>query len=153
MTTPLRIRGIAGLRELEGESLGTSSWYEIGQAEIDRFAEATGDDYWIHVDPERARDTTLGTTIAHGLFTLSLGPRCSYELYEITDVTMVLNYGFDRVRFPAPLPCGSRVRMHATLRSVEEDDRGATVRIEQVFEREGAEKPVCVALSVIRVVA
>lgn len=147
--TPRPIRGIAGLRALVGEELGVSSWIDVTQDEIDRFADATGDHAWMHVDPQRAATSELGSTIAHGLLTLSLGPRCSYEIYAIEDVDVVLNYGFERVRFTAPLPVGSRVRMRARLDAVEPAKRGVTCRIEQTFEREGHDRPVCVATSML----
>jgi acyl dehydratase len=147
--TPRIIRGIAGLRALVGQELGVSRWIDVTQEEIDRFAAATGDHAWMHVDPRRAGASELGSTIAHGLLTLSLGPQCSYEIYAIEDVDVVLNYGFDRVRFTAPLPVGSRVRMRARLDAVEPAKRGVTCRIEQTFEREGHDRPVCVATSLL----
>lgn len=150
--TPRPIRGIAGLRDLVGEELGVTGWIDVSQEAIDRFADATGDHAWMHVDPRRAAGSDLGSTIAHGLFTLSLGPRCSYELYEIQDVDVVLNYGFERVRFPAPLPVDSRVRMRARLEAVEPAKQGVTCRIEQSFEREGHDRPVCVATSLLVVI-
>ena len=147
--TKLEIKGVEGLREHVGRTLGTSDWLSITQESIDAFAEATGDHYWIHVDPERARDSPLGSTIAHGLLTLSLGPRFSYSIYEIADADL-LNYGYGKVRFPAPLPVGSRVRMHALLKSIEEAGAGVTCTIVQTFEREGENKPVCVAEAMLR---
>jgi acyl dehydratase len=149
---PRPIPGIAGLRDLVGHELGVSSWVDVTQPEIDRFADATGDHAWMHVDRQRAADSELGSTIAHGLLTLSLGPRCSYEIYAIEDVDVVLNYGFERVRFTAPLPVGSRVRMRARIDAVEPAKRGVTCRIEQTFEREGHERPVCVATSLLVVI-
>ncbi|MFA4929575.1 MAG: MaoC family dehydratase [Patulibacter sp.] len=150
--SPRTITGIAELRRLVGEELGVAGWIDVTQPEIDRFADATGDQAWMHVDPRRAAASELGTTIAHGLYTLSLGPRCSYEIYAIEGVDVVLNYGFERVRFPAPLPVGSRVRMHARLEAVEPARQGVLCRIEQRFEREGHERPVCVATSVLAVI-
>lgn len=147
------IDGIDGVRANAGQELGVSDWYEIRQEEIDAFAAATGDHYWIHVDPERAAASAFGSTIAHGLLTLSLGPKFSYEIYEFTGFPVYLNYGFGRVRWPAPVPVGSRVRMRATLESVDETAGGLTCTIRQTFEREGGEKPVCVAESLIRLVA
>jgi len=141
----LVIDGIDELRTRVGAELGVSSWHEITQEEIDAFAKVTGDEYWIHVDPERARTTPFGSTIAHGLLTLSLGPRFSYEIYEVTGVDFGVNYGYGRVRFPAPLPVGSRVRMRAHLTAVDEVSGGVQLTVTQTFEREGADKPVCVA--------
>lgn len=146
------IEGIEGLRACVGEELGISDWHQVDQDQISAFAASTGDDYWLHTDPERTRETPFGSTIAHGLLTLSLGPMFSYQLYEITGVPMYLNYGFGKVRFPAPLPVGSRVRMRATLQSIDEVPGGVTCTIAQVFEREGSDKPVCVAESLIRIV-
>ena len=149
----LRIDGIEDLRARVGEELGTSSWHEVSQEEIDAFARVTGDDYWIHVDPDRARSTPFGSTIAHGLLTLSLGPRFSYEIYEVAGVDFGVNYGYGRVRFPAPLPVGSHVRMHAKLTAVDEVPGGVQVTVTQTFEREGSDKPVCVAESLSRLFA
>ncbi len=150
--SPRTIAGIAELRRLVGEELGVARWIDVTQPEIDRFAGATGDDAWMHVDPARAASSELGSTIAHGLYTLSLGPRCSYEIYVIEDVDVVLNYGFERVRFPAPLPVGSRVRMRARLEAVEPARQGVLCRIEQTFEREDHARPVCVATSLLAVI-
>ncbi|MEA2250648.1 MAG: hypothetical protein QOC78_933 [Solirubrobacteraceae bacterium] len=144
------ITGMEELRSAVGEELGVSAWHEVTQAEIDAFAAATGDDQWIHVDVERAAQTPFGSTIAHGLYTLSLGPRFSYDTYTIEGFAYALNYGYGRVRFPAPLPVGSRVRMRATLASAEDVPGGVQVAIAQTFEREGTEKPVCVAEQLVR---
>ena len=147
------IDGIDSLRAAVGEELGVSSWHRIEQEQISSFAATTGDDYWLHLDPNRAKDTPFGTTIAHGLLTLSLGPRFSYEIYQITGFPIYLNYGFGKVRFTSAVPVGSRVRMRATLKSIEEVPAGITCTITQVFELEGSEKPAVVAESLIRVVA
>jgi acyl dehydratase len=149
----LKIDGIEDLRARVGDDLGTSSWHQVSQEEIDAFAGVTGDDYWIHVDAERARSTPFGSTIAHGLLTLSLGPRFSYEIYEVAGVDFGVNYGYGRVRFPAPLPVGSHVRMHAKLTAVDEVPGGVQVTVTQTFEREGSDKPVCVAESLSRLFA
>jgi acyl dehydratase len=145
---------ISGLDELKskvGQELGVSDWYDVTQEAVDAFAAATGDDQWIHVDPVRAKDTPFGGTIAHGLFTLSLGPQFSYALWEVHGVTFGLNYGYEKVRFPAPLPVGSRVRMRATLTEAHDVDGGVQFTVTQSFEREGTDKPVCVADAVSRV--
>ncbi len=139
------------LRQAEGDDLGTSGWHEVTQAAIDAFADVTGDHQWIHVDPERAKETPFGGTIAHGLYTLSLGPQFSYAMFEIANVAFGINYGYDRVRFPAPLPVGSRVRMRATLTAADDIPGGVQMTVTQTFEREGGDKPVCVAESVARV--
>ena len=147
------ISGIDELRSSVGEELGVSAWHDITQGRVDAFADATGDDYWIHVDPERAAASDLGGTIAHGLFTLSLGPMFTYSLLRFEGFSMTLNYGYEKVRFPAPLPTGSRVRMRSKLVEVTEVPGGAQASLLQTFEREGADKPVCVATSVLRFVS
>jgi acyl dehydratase len=146
----LTISGIDELRTKVGEELGVSEWHEVTQDEIDAFADATGDHQWIHVDPERAAETPFGSTIAHGLYTLSLGPRFTFALFTIEGFAFGLNYGYNKVRFPAPLPVDSRLRMRATLASVDDVPGGVQLTITQTFEREGEEKPVCVAESVAR---
>jgi acyl dehydratase len=146
----LTISGLDELRNKVGEELGVSDWHEVTQERIDAFAEATGDHQWIHVDPDRAKDTPFGGTIAHGLYTLSLGPQFSYSMFSLEGVTFGLNYGYDRVRFPAPLPVGSKVRMRATLSSVDDIPGGAQFKITQTYETEGGEKPVCVAEALAR---
>jgi acyl dehydratase len=146
----LTISGIDELRTKVGEELGVSEWHEVTQDEIDAFADATGDHQWIHVDPERAAETPFGSTIAHGIYTLSLGPRFTFALFTIEGFAFGLNYGYNKVRFPAPLPVDSRLRMRATLASVDDVPGGVQLTITQTFEREGEEKPVCVAESVAR---
>ena len=143
--------GIAELAGAAGTELGSSDWLEIDQQRIDGFAGATGDHQWIHVDPERAKETPFGGTIAHGLYTLSLGPQFSYSLFEVTGVAFGLNYGYNKVRYPAPLPVGSKVRMRATLTAADDIPGGVQLTVTQTFEREGGDKPVCVAESVSRV--
>jgi acyl dehydratase len=130
-----------------GQELGVSDWYEVTQETINEFAEVTGDDQWIHVDPERAAQTPFGGTIAHGLFTLSLGPKFSYEVVDMQGFAFGVNYGYGKVRFPAPLPVGSRVRMRGQLTNVEDVPGGIQITVTQTFEREGGEKPGCVAES------
>ena len=144
------ITGIDELNAHIGQELGVSSWYEVTQETIDRFAEVTEDFQWIHVDVEKAKQTPFGGTIAHGLFTLSLGPKFSYEIVDVQGFAFGVNYGYGKVRFPAPLPVGSKVRMRATLTSVEEVSGGVQFTITQTFEREGHDKPVCVAESLAR---
>lgn len=140
------IEGTEELRSLVGEEIGTSAWQLIDQDAIDRFAEATGDHYFIHVDPDRARaQAGLPSTIAHGLFTLSLGPKLAYEIVEIRGVGSALNYGYDKVRFTASVPVDSRLRLRLRLTEVEESARGIRVTYEQSFELEGSERPVCVS--------
>ena len=146
----LTITGIDELKAKVGEELGVSDWHEVTQEEIDAFADATGDHQWIHVEPERAAETPFGGTIAHGLYTLSLGPKFTFDLFTIEGFAFGLNYGYNKVRFPAPLPVGSRVRMRAMLAAVDDVAGGVQITIAQSFEREGGEKPVCVAESVAR---
>jgi acyl dehydratase len=148
MTT---ITGLEALRAATGTELGVTEWHEVTQTAVDAFADATGDHQWIHVDPERAAQSPLGGTIAHGLYTLSLAPAMTSALLSFEGFAFALNYGYDRVRFPAPLPVGSRVRMRARLAAVEDVPGGAQITIVQTFEREGADKPVCVAESLARV--
>jgi acyl dehydratase len=145
------INGLAELKSKVGEELGVSDWIDVTQESIDAFAEGTGDHQWIHVDPERAKDTPFGGTIAHGLYTLSLGPQLSYSLFEVQGVAFGLNYGYNKVRYPAPLPVGSKVRMRATLTAAEDIPGGLQMTVTQTFERDGADKPVCVAESVSRI--
>jgi acyl dehydratase len=150
-TEPMVLSGIDELKAHEGKQLGTSRWHDVTQERVNAFAEATGDHYWIHTDPERAKQTPFGGTIAHGYYTLSLEPMFSYEMFSIEGVAFGVNYGVNRVRFPAPLPVGSRVRMHAKLASVEDIDGGVQLAIELNFETDAGEKPVCVAESLTRV--
>jgi acyl dehydratase len=146
----LTISGIDELRAKVGEELGVSDWHEVTQDAINAFADATGDHQWIHVDPERAAQTPWGSTIADGLYTLSLGPQFTFAMFTIEGFAFGLNYGYNKVRFPAPLPVNSRVRMRATLSSVDDVPGGVQLTVTQAFEREGEEKPVCVAESVAR---
>lgn len=142
--------GIDDIRRHAGETLGPSRPVTITQEMIDAFATTTADLYWIHTDPERAAGTEFGGTIAHGLLTLSLGPRFSYELYEIRGIGVGLNYGYGKVRFPAPLPVGSELRMTATITACDDAVGGALVTFLQTFERVGHQKPVCVAEALLR---
>lgn len=142
---------LTDLQGLVGQSLGTSDWVQIDQERIDRFAEATGDHQWIHVDPARARKGPFGTTVAHGFLTLSLLPLFFESAFAIRDVAMGINYGLNRVRFPAPVPVGSRLRAHFTLLAYEPlEPAGAQLTVQVTVEREGSDKPVCVAESVTR---
>jgi acyl dehydratase len=134
-----------------GDEFGPSEWLEIDQERIDRFAEATGDPQWIHVDPVRAAEGPFGTTIAHGFLTLSLLVRFWYEVGPPRDdYRMGINYGVNRVRFPAPVPVGSRIRGRFSVLAVEEVEGGMQLTLSGVAEREGQERPVCAAELVFR---
>lgn len=133
-----------------GQALGTSPWFEVDQARIDAFAEVTADPQWIHIDPERAAQGPFGTTVAHGFLTLSLMPWFLEHSFEVIGSRMGVNYGLNRVRFPAPVPVGSRLRAHSQLLSCEAVEGGFQLVIEARIEREGAGKPVCVAELVAR---
>ena len=133
-----------------GAEFGPSSWIEVPQERIDAFAEVTGDRQWIHVDTERAAAGPFGTTIGHGYLTLSLLPAISYEVVPRQTGGMAVNYGLNRVRFPAPVPSGSRVRGTFRVASIEEADWGFQAKMTATVEREGGEKPVCVAELVFR---
>jgi acyl dehydratase len=133
-----------------GDEFGPSSWIEVDQERIDAFADATGDHQWIHVEPERAAEGPFGTTIAHGYLTLSLLPVMSYETLPREEGGMSINYGLNRVRFPAPVPSGSRVRGTFHVDGVEEADWGHQATMTATIEREGGDKPVCVAELVFR---
>ena len=147
----LTVNGIDDLKTRVGEELGVSDWREVTQEDVNTFAEVTGDDQWIHVDPERAKETPFGGTIAHGYFTLSLAPRFSYDLFSLEGVAFGLNYGLNKVRFPAPMPVGGRVRMRMELAAVDDIPGGAQITMKLTFERDGGDKPVCVAESLSRV--
>ncbi|GGS45632.1 MULTISPECIES: MaoC family dehydratase [Actinokineospora] len=149
---PVRPSSLAELRGLVGAEIGPTDWHEVTQERIDAFAELTGDRQWIHVDAERAAASPLGGTIAHGLYSLSLGPAMSYALLSFEGFAHSLNYGYDTVRFPAPVPVGSRIRMRSTILAVTEVPGGIQVRVRQTFEREGAAKPIVVAEAIARVV-
>jgi len=143
------VRSVAELKELIGEELGVSEWVEIDQERVNAFADATGDHQYIHVDPERAKQTFFGGTIAHGYLTLSLIPYLG-SLRGGTKIElggrMGVNYGVNRVRFPAPVPVGSRIRSRHRLLAVEEiDDKAVQMTTEVTVEVEGQEKPACVA--------
>jgi len=141
---------IAALKEAAGEHLGYSDWLEITQGRVDAFADATGDHQWIHVDPEAAARGPFGTTIAHGYLMLSLIPMLTAQVSRVDGVRMGINYGVNRVRFPAPLPTGSRVRAGVRVVSVEDIPGGVHAVNEVTIERDGGDKPCCVAETVSR---
>lgn len=138
------------LRAAVGEELGPTDWLEIDQKRIDLFADATGDHQWIHVDAEKAAAGPFGTTIAHGYLTLSLLPHFSPQLLRVEGVTMGVNYGSNKVRFPSPVPVGSRLRATGRIAEVTEVKDGVQLTLTVTVEREGGTKPACVAESVSR---
>ena len=143
---------IAELPQLKGQELGTSSWVEITQDRVNLFADATGDHQWIHIDVERAKaESPFGGPIAHGYLTLSLIIPMYSEVLVVSDAKMGVNYGLNKVRFPAPVPVGTKVRLTATLKDVEEVAGGLQLTVAGVIEAEGGSKPVCIAEPVFRV--
>jgi acyl dehydratase len=146
----ITIPSLSSLKERIGEELAVSDWLTVDQATIDKFAEATGDHQWIHVDQERAAKGPFGTTVAHGYLTLSLLPKLAESALKVDDVRMGVNYGLNRVRFPAPVPSGSRIRARLKLLAYEPIDGGAQLVMQVTMEREGSDKPVCVAETVSR---
>jgi len=139
------INGVDELRSLVGEHLGYSEFTEVTQDQINQFAEATGDHQWIHVDVERATAGPFGTPIAHGYLTLSLGPMLAPQIYAVHGFSMGINYGAEKIRFPAPVPVGSKLRLGAKLMQVDDIAGGVQTKMEFAFEVEGATKPSCVA--------
>ena len=142
------MKTFTGLDELEqavGAHLGYSDWHTITQEQIDLFAEATGDHQWIHVDPEKASTGPFGATIAHGYLTLSLVPKLVWQIYTIEGLRLGVNYGSNKVRFPSPVPVGSKVRAGAELLELTRGPRGAQATVRVTVEREGGDTPACVA--------
>ncbi|MGH9102480.1 MAG: MaoC family dehydratase [Acidimicrobiales bacterium] len=146
----MTVHGGRGLAGLVGTHLGWTPWREVTQDQVDRFADATDDHQWIHVDAERAAEGPFGGTVAHGYLTLSLGPALLSNLLVVEGVPMALNYGANRVRFPAPVPVGRRLRMGALLVGLDHFEGGAQATLQLTFEVEGAAKPSCVAEVVYR---
>jgi acyl dehydratase len=148
MTTTTTMADLPGLT---GTELGTSDWYEVTQQHVDLFADATGDHQWIHVDVERAKaESPFGGPIAHGYLTLSLLVPLFAQVLTVTDTAMGVNYGLNKVRFPSPVPVGAKVRLTATLKDVETVAGGLQLTFAAVIEREGGDKPVCIAEPVYR---
>lgn len=147
----ITINGIAGLKELLGQHLGYSDYIEITQDRVNLFADATGDHQWIHVDPERAaKESPFGGPIAHGYLTMSMGPMLFPQIATVTGIKMGVNYGCGKVRFPSPVPVGSKVRLGAELSNLEDIPGGAQVTMTFTFECEGAPKPSCVSEVIFR---
>ncbi|WP_371762459.1 MaoC family dehydratase [Massilia sp.] len=145
------VTGLDALRDLVGTELGLSRWFEIGQDRIATFADATDDHQWIHIDPERAaRESPFGGTVAHGFLTLSLLPSMLADVLVMVDAKLVVNYGLNKVRFPAPVPAGSRVRAAIVLAALEDEHGSSQLTLDVTVEREGGTKPVCVAEFLVR---
>jgi acyl dehydratase len=144
------INGIEELKKLSGQELGTGDWFTISQERINEFADVTGDHQWIHLDVERARkESPWGNTIAHGFLTLSLLPALSQPIYTVEGITTRINYGLDKVRFPAPVPAGSRVRAKIELVSIDDEGEGRYKgQFRTTIELEGSDRPACVAESI-----
>jgi acyl dehydratase len=150
-TGPLVLDGLAGLQSRLGTDLGVSGWRTVEQADINTFAKLTGDEQWIHVDPERAKTGMYGTTVLHGFLSLGLATGFLWEVCTIDGFETVLNYGLNKVRFPAGLKVGSRIRMHVLLAEVKDlDGKGAEAVYRLTYEVEGETKPCCVADLVFR---
>lgn len=151
MSPVLEVTSAAQLGALAGTEVAVSPWMEISQQRVNTFADATSDHQWIHVDPERcARESPFGKPVAHGFLTLSLLPAMFESAIAMLNFRMVLNYGLNKVRFPAPVPVGSRVRARLVLQAVEAIDGGSQLVWDVTVEREGEAKPVCVAEFLMR---
>jgi acyl dehydratase len=139
------------LKSMKGQELGTSDWHLVTQDEIGKFADATHDHQWIHVDPERAkRESPFGGPVAHGYYTLSLAPHFMEQILAVKGIRMGVNYGLNKLRFPSPVLIGKRVRMKATLADFEDVQGGAQATVAMSFEIEGEQKPACVAEAIYR---
>jgi len=148
--SPLVIRGVDDLRAHVGTDLGVSDWVSVDQDRVTAFAKLTGDEQWIHVDPERARGGPFGVTVQHGFFTLGLSTGLLWSVCTVEGFGVILNYGLNRVRFPSPLKVGARFRMHVSLADLTELPGGAQVVYHLEYEVEGEPKPCCVADLVFR---
>jgi acyl dehydratase len=142
---PRSFESLEAFRAAAGEEIGTGDWHTVTQEQINLFADATGDHQWIHVDPERAAEGPFGTTIAHGYLTVSLLPLLAQSVYQIDGLTMGVNYGINKLRFPSPVPVDSRIRATVTLREVSDIPIGTQAVVSFVVEREGGDKPACIA--------
>lgn len=145
---------VAELSDAKGQEIGQSDWVTISQEDVNLFADATGDHQWIHVDPERAAKGPFGGTIAHGFMTLALLPRLQHQIYTVKNIKLAVNYGLNKVRFPAPVPVGSKVRARSSLVNIEDLGNGAVqATMSTTVEIEGAPKPACVAESIVRYIS
>ena len=151
--SPTLFDGVDAFEAHVGEHLGYSGWHQITQREIDLFAEATGDHQWIHVHAEKAARGPYGKTIAHGYLTLSLVPILVQQIYRVTGLSMQVNYGVDKLRFPAPVPVDSRIRAGAELIKVERHDKGARATVRVTVEVEGSDRPACVVDTIAAMVS
>ena len=147
---PRHIESIEALKGLIGEHLGYSEYMDVSQERVNKFAEATGDFQWIHIDVEKANAGPFGGPIAHGYLTLSLGPVLLPQAFTVGGIAMGVNYGANKIRFMSPVPVGSKLRAGAKLISVDDIAGGAQVCVETTFEVEGAAKPSCVAELIFR---
>ena len=154
MAEPIVLHGFEGLAEQVGQTVGTSSWHTVRQGDIDTFAKLTGDEQWIHTDPARAADGPFGATVQHGFLTLGLATGLLWEVCTVDGFGVVLNYGLNKVRFPAPLRVDKRIRMHVEVAEVrplgDGPDKGAEAVYRLTYEIEGEPKPCCVADLVFR---
>jgi acyl dehydratase len=145
------VTGLGALRALVGTELGRSRWFEVDQERIATFADATDDHQWIHMDPARcARESPFHTTVAHGFLTLSLLPSMLADVLSMVDAKLVVNYGLNKVRFPSPVPAGSRVRAAIVLAALDAEADAVQLTLDVTVEREGGTKPVCVAEFLVR---
>src|ERR1700739_3683355 len=145
---------VADLAAAQGQTIGQSPWVTITQEDVNLFADATGDHQWIHVEPERAAKGPFGKTIAHGFMTLALLPRLQHEMYTVNGIKLAVNYGLNKVRFPAPVPVGSKVRAQSSLVGGDDLGNGAVqATVSTTVEIEGSPKPACVAESIVRYIS
>ncbi len=144
--------GVSSLAQAVGEHLGHSEWHTITQEQVDQFADVTGDSQWIHVDPQRAATGPFGGTIAHGYLTLSLLPMLGKEIFRFDNIAIGINYGNNTVRFPSPVPVGSRIRAGVSVVAVTPGSRGTQVVFAYTIEIEGVDKPACVAETIVLLV-
>ena len=147
------IQGIEGAKALAGQELGTSGWSEVTQEQVNTFADATGDHQWIHVDVERAKQGPFGAPIAHGFLTLSLSAYFLGQLVRVSNISMGINYGLDKVRFPSPVPVGSKVRAKGELVEAKEVRGGVQSTVRLTIERDGGDKPAAVVDMISRYLA
>ena len=149
----LIVDGADGLKALVGQHIGYSDWHEVTQEQVNLFADATGDHQWIHVDPERAKDGPFGGPIAHGYLTMSLAAHFLSQLVHVSNISMGINYGVDKVRFPSPVPVNSRVHAKGELLEAKEVPGGVQATVRLTMEREGGDKPVAIVDAISRYLA